>query len=470
MAIILNDSFEKKEKNVSHAEHNSNPGNIKYYSGNTKKLSKTAQFLINKGFNIKPGSKAKDGGQFIWFANKEDGLKAAQLFWTEARTWPIYKDLTVDQALKKYSGSGYTAKELGINGTALLKDLSEAELANMMNKQIKREDRKVYDTLVEDKLIVEPTSKLTLDDYAESLFKGKELTPEIANEVKEFTKDRKGYAKKQLAKVSAEVEAISERDGRIIGENNEAFNELVKKYGEGVTRLAIEQYNEEPKAINEKLQSQIVSLQNEAIEIDKLNNTLSDIKSKVIKGDFKKVLAQRNKLNYERNQKIYKLENEYLDKKIANQEKQLSNVNLTGNERKAVQEEILSLRKSKQGLITRSKIPAKSYPQTVNDVRNELSQDLPNVLKKKVLAEIPFEEKKPTDAPKKDADEVGVIELTPEQIAEAENDNAGDEKKEKTKPTDDDFEDFLNNFAQGEIIKPDTFKYDKKDFKKQNNG
>ena len=102
-----------KPKNISHAVFNNNPGNIKY-SVDGKKLD-YLKVLDKLGIKYSKGSEAADGGYFIKFESHADGYKAAKAWWPTVRSWAAYEGLTLDQALEKYSGEGYSAEKLGID-------------------------------------------------------------------------------------------------------------------------------------------------------------------------------------------------------------------------------------------------------------------------------------------------------------------------------------------------------------------
>lgn len=101
-----------------------NPLNIKY-GGATK-------HLLDQGVATL-GPKATDGGNFLHFTSQEEGYKAAGAL----LTGPNYKDLSVQDALKKWSGKGYggeiVAKQ-GIDPSKKIKDLSPNERAILVSQ------------------------------------------------------------------------------------------------------------------------------------------------------------------------------------------------------------------------------------------------------------------------------------------------------------------------------------------------
>ena len=144
-----------KPKNISHAVYNNNPGNIKY-SVDGKKLD-YLKVLDRLGIKYSKGSEASDGGYFIKFENHEDGYKAAKAWWPTVKSWSVYEGLTLDEALKKYSGDGYDSKKLGLDldGSKPLSEFSDEELGAVMTYQIKMEDPKEYTILQDKGLLVE---------------------------------------------------------------------------------------------------------------------------------------------------------------------------------------------------------------------------------------------------------------------------------------------------------------------------
>ncbi len=78
------------------------------------------------------GIQAKDGGTFATFANPQASIDAS----VAMLKWPSYQNLTVDQAIKRWSGAGGSASAQsygasvvpGIPGTAKMSTLSDAQL------------------------------------------------------------------------------------------------------------------------------------------------------------------------------------------------------------------------------------------------------------------------------------------------------------------------------------------------------
>ncbi len=111
---------------VSH----SNPGNIKY-----------GQFAQKYGAS--PGRAAKDGGIFAVFPTVEAGLQAQK----DLLVSKNYANLTVADAMKRWSNSGYGADLYPEVANKKMKDLTPQELTTLVRKQIQREDGNMYKKL-----------------------------------------------------------------------------------------------------------------------------------------------------------------------------------------------------------------------------------------------------------------------------------------------------------------------------------
>lgn len=115
--------------------------------GNTK--GKTAAERNNNPFNIKFGSfaakfgatkenkAALDGGSFATFPTVEAGIKAAQSLLTGKN----YRNLTVDQAMRRWSNKGYGGEIFPEIANRTIASLNPRELDTLQRKQIVREDR-----------------------------------------------------------------------------------------------------------------------------------------------------------------------------------------------------------------------------------------------------------------------------------------------------------------------------------------
>ena len=102
--------------------HN-NPGNIKF-----------GEFA--KKYGATEGRRATDGGVFAQFPDVETGLKAKQ----DLLLGSGYRNLTVDQAMKRWSNNGYGGELYPEIANRKISDLSGEELSLLSQKQIKRED------------------------------------------------------------------------------------------------------------------------------------------------------------------------------------------------------------------------------------------------------------------------------------------------------------------------------------------
>jgi hypothetical protein len=114
-------------KGGSIAVTHNNPGNIKF-----------GQFA--QEFGATPGRQATDGGIFAVFPDVETGL-AAQRRLLLSRN---YKNLTVNQAMKRWSNSGYGGELYPSVSNKKMSELTEAELIELQRRQIKREDGNMY--------------------------------------------------------------------------------------------------------------------------------------------------------------------------------------------------------------------------------------------------------------------------------------------------------------------------------------
>jgi len=148
----------KRPKGVTHGTWNKNPGNIKGYRDNGGKTDFT-KWLDKQGIPYSKGTAAADGGYFIKFENDEDGLKAADNFWSVVKTWSPYKGKTVQEALGVYAADGYdksfldSLAEKGIDLNAKLDSLPADSLATISHHQMQTEDPNQYKNLQSSGLI-----------------------------------------------------------------------------------------------------------------------------------------------------------------------------------------------------------------------------------------------------------------------------------------------------------------------------
>ena len=118
-----------KGKGTIAVTHN-NPGNIKF-----------GEFA--RRFGAKPGKPAKDGGVFAVFPDTEVGLQAQR----ELLKSSGYIDLTVDQAMRRWSNNGYGGEILPEISNKRMGELSDEELRALQAEQIRREDVNMYKKL-----------------------------------------------------------------------------------------------------------------------------------------------------------------------------------------------------------------------------------------------------------------------------------------------------------------------------------
>lgn len=103
-----------------------NPGNIKWTGSDWQKALGATD----------SGIKATDGGTFALFPTLEAGTQAQKNLLTSSS----YANLTLDQAMKRWSNSGYGADvSPTIPKNTLMKDLSETQLSTLMEDMKKRE-------------------------------------------------------------------------------------------------------------------------------------------------------------------------------------------------------------------------------------------------------------------------------------------------------------------------------------------
>ncbi len=109
------------------ADRHNNPLNIK--------IGGATQHWISSG-QAEPGQAGQDGGRFIKFNSPETGFKAAQ----QLLTGPVYANLPLDAAMRKWSGNGYGADVApGLSPTMRVKDLTPDQLQHLTQSMAKRE-------------------------------------------------------------------------------------------------------------------------------------------------------------------------------------------------------------------------------------------------------------------------------------------------------------------------------------------
>ena len=118
-------------KGKTAAERNNNPFNIKF--GN---------FAAKYGAT-KENKLALDGGNFATFSSPQVGFQAAK----DLLLGKNYRNLTVDQAMKRWSNNGYGGNIFPEVANKRVADLNPTELDNLQKKQIVREDKKYANKL-----------------------------------------------------------------------------------------------------------------------------------------------------------------------------------------------------------------------------------------------------------------------------------------------------------------------------------
>ena len=106
-------------------QRNNNPLNI-------KASKTTSQYPGVAGLDPKPAS---DGGQFLVFNSPEAGFTAAKRLITSGG----YSNLSVDQALRRWSGSGYGAEIVPHLANKRINSLSQQELDSLIKTMAHRE-------------------------------------------------------------------------------------------------------------------------------------------------------------------------------------------------------------------------------------------------------------------------------------------------------------------------------------------
>lgn len=110
--------------------HN-NPRNVKFANWMTQ-------------FGATKGRAGKDGGVFAKFPTIEAGLEASKHLLTKRG---IYNNLSVNDALKKWSNNGYDGRIVPSLSGKKINQLSDDELNVLMKEQIRHEDGKMYSKL-----------------------------------------------------------------------------------------------------------------------------------------------------------------------------------------------------------------------------------------------------------------------------------------------------------------------------------
>jgi len=132
---------------------NNNPGNIKFTDTFANTLSKY-------GIKVSKWSWAIDWGNFAKFNSIEDALQGRQILLFKTATYP---NMTVDDAMKRYSNSWYWAEVSNVDWNKLMKDLSTEERSNLIMWQLQREDPNMYKELL--KQGIDPSKVITKPSY-----------------------------------------------------------------------------------------------------------------------------------------------------------------------------------------------------------------------------------------------------------------------------------------------------------------
>ncbi len=113
------------------ADRNNNPGNIKVPSGG---LAQAQQMYGDPGLSVDP-TPASDGGYFLKFSSPQYGDQAT----TTHLTSPTYSNMTVDQAMKTWSGGGYDGSIAPDLANKPVSSLSPSDLQNLKQSIYKKE-------------------------------------------------------------------------------------------------------------------------------------------------------------------------------------------------------------------------------------------------------------------------------------------------------------------------------------------
>ncbi len=122
---ITDQQNEKQSISGNRPQRNNNPLNIK--ASNT-----TSSYPGVTGKDLSPAS---DGGQFLTFATPQDGLNAAKKLITSGG----YANLSVDAALKRWSGNGYGGDLVPDLAGKKINQLTPVELNQLINAMANRE-------------------------------------------------------------------------------------------------------------------------------------------------------------------------------------------------------------------------------------------------------------------------------------------------------------------------------------------
>lgn len=168
---------------------NNNPGNIKY-------TQEWANTLKKYWIEISIWSQAKDWWNFARYNSIEDWLiwRNILLF----HTW-TYPNLTVDQAMKRYSNNWYWAEITWVDWNKKMKDLTTAERSKLILWQLKGEDQAMYQEMVNS--WIDPTKYVVEWKYIETEWWKKANEFDITT-VDEYLSKQANYANNLATKIT----------------------------------------------------------------------------------------------------------------------------------------------------------------------------------------------------------------------------------------------------------------------------
>lgn len=144
--LDLGDNPVSQELNVPStsdwAKSISNKGDSIAISHNNPRNMKFASWMSQYGATR--GRAGKDGGVFAHFPTVEAGIEASKHLLTKRG---IYNNLSVNDALKKWSNNGYDGKIVPSLSGKKINELNDSQLNYLMKEQIRHEDGKMYNIL-----------------------------------------------------------------------------------------------------------------------------------------------------------------------------------------------------------------------------------------------------------------------------------------------------------------------------------
>ena len=265
---------------------NNNPGNIKYNP------SWFNQVLDKAWIQYTMWTWATDWWNFLKFKSVEDWLVARSLL----LKWDSYKNLSVDQAMKRWSNNWYWAEILpGINKNTKIKDLSNEQLANLMQNQIKREDSVMYKELIN--RWINPAKIITPGEYKKTdtieRIDSKTDFTKLVNDVDSYIKYNKAIPKWITDKLSIKnADNILKSDTDLKLKNDKILDIASDEaYNEYMTRVDIDELS------NMKNWDDIINY----IKNDVIFPLLEDVKL----SEFKKMTNEEIKNSLQESDKEY---------------------------------------------------------------------------------------------------------------------------------------------------------------------